>query len=103
MRVEALVAVQKRMRKRVPGRIQDAFQGAIELLARDPYGPSPDMKRSWRDVWGDLPNHRHLDLPDGWRLCYTIVEAPEQEAVVRILFVGTHREYDHKYGFTPSG
>ena len=92
----------KRLRRTMPPRIRGAAQSTLNRLAKDPYEIPPDGKGSWQKVWGS-PNHWHVNLPEGWRLCYTIMHDELGVPFVLVLFVGTHREYDHKYGFRPSG
>ncbi len=103
MRIELGPVAAKRLRKDVPERIVAAVNSTLDRLATNPYLPRPDHAGSWRKIWRGAPNHRHVDLPDGWRLCYTVMNDEEDVLFVLVLFIGTHREYDHRYGFKPSG
>ena len=95
-------AVQRRLRRRVPPRMLKALESAYDQLAHDPFGPRPDRAAVWRRAFATLPNHRHLDLPMGWRLGYAVVSHPAMGSQVAIVFVGTHKEYERTYGFEPS-
>lgn len=100
--VVATPAVVKRLGRRVPPDIQRSFEQAVEQLAADPFVPHPDRGRNWKDAFPDIQNHRHMDLRDGWRLGYTVDSLKDEAGRVIVVFFGTHREYDHKYGFKPS-
>lgn len=59
----------------------------------------PDQRTTWERPYPTLTNHRHVDLPMGWRLSYTVANPQGQAPRVVVLWFGTHKEYERKYGF----
>lgn len=99
--VLANAAVFRRLRKASkPVRLD--FEKACRQLVTRAMEPKPDHPKAWNERFVDLNNHRHWDLRDGWRLCYTIETRNDGPPRVVLVFLGTHREYDHFYGFKPS-
>lgn len=100
--VVATPAVARRLRRRVPPDILRDFERAVEMLSHSADEVRPDRTGKWEKVFRALQNHRHVNLRDGWRLCYGIEPAMDGPPRIIIVFFGTHREYDHRYGFKPS-
>jgi hypothetical protein len=99
----ATPAVQKRLGKGLPAGVQAAWDELKAQLRRDPRFVAPDKRNIWERAFGDVPNHRHADLPSAWRTSWTIRNADGgQREIVTVLFLGTHKEYDQLYGFATS-
>jgi hypothetical protein len=96
-------AVAKRLKRIRYPQIERAVERAFDQLKANPFVPRPDKERNWKDAFPGIANHRHVDLPHGWRMGYTVDSRRDLPDRVIVVFLGTHREYDHKYGFRPSG
>ena len=99
----ATPAVQKRLSKGLPAGVQAGWDELKVQLRKDPRFVVPDKRGIWRKAFGDVPNHRHADLPNAWRASWTIRNADGgQREIVTVLFLGAHKEYDELYGFATS-
>lgn len=99
----ATPAAGRRLAKGLPARVDSAWKALKERLRVDAQFVPPDKRTVWGTAFPDVPNHRHADLPDGWRATWTIrnVAGGTREAVT-VLFLGTHKEHETLYGFTTS-
>lgn len=96
----ATPTVTKRIQKGLPKPVDVAWNELKARLREDPRFVGTDKRNVWKQAFPDIPNHRHTDLPEAWRACWTIrnIEGQEQERVT-VVFLGTHKEYDRLYGF----
>jgi hypothetical protein len=84
---------------RAPNHVAAAFQRRLDVLSETgPVGP-PDREVIWRRAFAEYENHRHMDLPDGWRMGYTNETRKGLPSRIVVVFLGTHKEYERKYGF----
>lgn len=96
----AVPQVQRAINKGLPNDVGKAFEAVKRRLQEDPWFCRADKKTVWSKVWPDVPNHRHADLPDAWRCCWTVrIKNDGVDYDVTVLFLGTHKEYDRLYGF----
>jgi len=56
-----------------------------------------DLKRRF-----GIENLWRVELPDGWRMLYTIVAKPAVRPEVRILRILSHKAYDRLFGYATS-
>lgn len=97
--VEGTAAVVKRREKCKIEKVRVGFSDLLALLRDNPYFVVPDKASIWRKAFPKIPNHRHADLPEGWRVSWTVMRDGER-AKVLVVFLGTHKEYETTYGFT---
>lgn len=72
----------------------------LERLRASPVERPPDKAAIWKRVFPALQNHHHIDLRDGWRLCYSVDTSHKTSWRIIVVFDGTHNEYERVYGFT---
>ena len=76
-----------------------------ERLSRDPTVGDSIRKdlipQSLRRAY-DVDNLWRLELPDAWRVLYTIAAQPGLEPEVLILRILPHKEYDRLFGYSKS-
>ena len=96
--MEATRQVVKRITRCKDPRVREAFDSLVQRLRDDPQYVPPDKRAVWRKAFPGMPNHRHANLPDGWRAAWSVVPR-DQDVVVVVIFVGTHKEYEKTYGF----
>lgn len=77
----------------------ESFHRCLDTIASAPEAFAPDKAAVWAGAWPDLANHRHVNLRRGWRLCYTVARRAGEEPLVIVVFLGTHKEYERRYGF----
>ncbi len=97
--VVATPVVARALKAKLSADMKESIERAIEQLANDPLLTGPDQRKIWEPVFPELENHRHVDLRSGWRLCYSVVPRRGQSPLVIVVFLGTHKEYERKYGF----
>jgi hypothetical protein len=96
----ATPTVAKRLQKGLPQTVDTAWTNLKHQLGTAPRFVGPDKRDVWKQAFPDIPNHRHSDLPDAWRACWTIRNINDGEGErVTVVFLGTHKEYDRLYGF----
>lgn len=74
---------------------------AIDTLTKDPFAGVAVPRRLWPKEYVrkfSIDNLRKYDLPDGWRLLYTI-HGSEIEIVSVILEWCSHKEYEKRFGY----
>lgn len=59
-------------------------------------------RRLWPKAFRDRPNLHRLSLPNGFRAIYTVLFLQGQGHIVRIDWVGDHKEYDRLFGYSTS-
>jgi len=90
--------VKARAKCKVPG-VLDAFASVLTKLQQNPRYVVPDKPQIWKKEFPDLPNHRHDDLPDGWRVSWSVIRQGQTDSVL-VVFLGSHKDYENTYGFT---
>lgn len=96
-------AVSRRLSKGLPAKVQADWDALKRQLTIDPRFVVPDKKTIWRKAFRDVPNHRHTDLAAAWRASWTIRNADGgKKELVTLLFLGTRKDYDERYGFSTS-
>ena len=82
-------------------RLADRIAGAIGELKRNPFAGMAVPRRLWPAKYVrkfSVDNLRKYDLPDGWRLIYTI-HGDEIEIVSVILEWFSHKDYEKRFGY----
>ena len=78
-----------------------AIERIVELLSHNPfYGENAKKQlipKSYKDAY-DVTNIFIVDLPDYWRLIYTL-ESDEVEIIAFVLDIFDHSAYDKKFNF----
>ena len=70
-----------------------------EALADDPFTGTQIPKDRFPANFAEYNNLWKLDLPHAFRAIYTVVGRPGGGVRVAIDWIGTHREYDHLFGY----
>lgn len=87
-------------------RADDAWAGLVARrgsLAADTTHGEPIRRHLWPRRFQALPNlHLIPELPHRFRALYTVVRHPTQGVLVRIEWMGDHREYDALFGYKSS-
>lgn len=81
--------------------LYDFIERAISDLKKDPTCGVTIPKKLWPRVYEKrykISNLRKYDLPDGWRLIYTI-KADEVMILNIILEWFSHKEYERRFGY----
>ena len=73
---------------------------AIDRLKQDPFLGTYIEKSKWPKLYRkyQITNLRKIDLPDAWRLIYSVITAPDQKLVVLIEWFD-HKEYERRFGY----
>jgi hypothetical protein len=50
----------------------------------------------------EIDNLWRLELPDGWRVLYTIASRPAGQPEIMILRILSHKDYDRLFGYSTS-
>lgn len=82
-------------------RLFDSVEEAMGTLEKDPFAGEKVPKQLWPRIYLQkygINNLHKLNLPDGWRLTYTI-RGDEVEIVAIILEWMTHKEYAKRFGY----
>lgn len=87
-------------------RAREAWRGLVARRARlmEDTGTGEPIPRSrWPRPFRDLPNlYLVPELPHRFRVLYTVIRHPREGVLVRIEWVGDHREYDELFGYRTS-
>ncbi len=59
-------------------------------------------RNRWPKRFRDHPNLYRLELTDGFRALYTVLFIQGEGHIVRIDWVGDHKEYDRLFGYSTS-
>lgn len=62
----------------------------------------PVERTKWPKAWRDRPNLNRLELPNGFRAIYTVLFVQGEGRIVRIDWIGDHKEYDRPFGYSTS-
>lgn len=57
------------------------------------------QRRLWPRQFRDRPNLYRLELIGGFRALYTVLFVPGQGHIVRVDWIGDHKEYDRLFGY----
>ena len=82
-------------------RLADRIAGAIGELKQNPFAGVAVPRRLWPREYVrrfEIDNLRKYDLPDGWRLLYT-VHGNEVEIISVILEWCSHKDYEKRFGY----
>jgi len=82
-------------------RLAGHIRGAIDALTRDPFSGVAVPKRLWPKRYVHefvVDNLRKVDLPDGWRLIYTLL-GNDVEILSIILEWFSHKDYEKRFGY----
>ncbi len=82
-------------------RLFGSVEEALGTLERDPLAGEKVPSRLWPRVYFQkygINNLHKLNLPDGWRLAYTI-RGNEIEIVAIILEWMSHKQYEKRFGY----
>ena len=72
------------------------------FLEQDTTLGDPIERRKWPSRFRDRPNLYRLSLPNGFRAIYTVLFIQGEGHIVRIDWVGDHKEYDRLFGYSTS-
>jgi hypothetical protein len=93
------VEIDDRAWTHAPPAVRDALRRHAKTLAKRPH-EAGDILRRRPTRFKDAPNlYRCPALPDGWRALYVIDTLRPDQRVVRIVFLGTHKEYERLLGY----
>lgn len=103
MSVELDADVERSLRKRLRrGEIDRVLRHLRRLAAEldaDPFRGDLLRRRLVPRTLAHLPNVWRTELPGSWRALYTVAGFPGRGVVVRIVWIGDHREYDGLFGY----
>ena len=68
-------------------------------LREEPYLGDRIRQGLWPAKFRLMPNLYRLELPDGWRALYTVSTHPRTGDMVKIVWIGDHRQYERLFGF----
>ncbi|MCX6777516.1 MAG: hypothetical protein NT157_01385 [Candidatus Micrarchaeota archaeon] len=82
-------------------RLAEYIEEAIGELKANPFAGIPIQRRLWPPEYVrkfGIDNLRKYDLPDGWRLTYTL-QGNEIEIISIILEWLSHKQYERRFGY----
>ena len=68
-------------------------------LKKEPFLGDRIPRRLVPKCFRKLPNLFRLELPEGWRVLYTVASSPATGTQVRIVWIGNHTRYERLFGF----
>ncbi|PIT84771.1 hypothetical protein COU37_01620 [Candidatus Micrarchaeota archaeon CG10_big_fil_rev_8_21_14_0_10_45_29] len=82
-------------------RLFDSLEEARDKLEKNPFVGVRVQKALWPKIYVKrygINNLRKMDLPEGWRIVYTI-KGNEIEIVAIILEWFSHKQYEKRFGY----
>lgn len=80
----------------------DALVTKRESLEADTTLGDPIERSKWPKQFRERPNLNRLELPNGFRALYTVLFIQGEGHIVRIDWIGDHKEYDKLFGYAAS-
>ncbi|MCK4367727.1 MAG: hypothetical protein KAW84_07270 [Thermoplasmata archaeon] len=93
------VVVDEEMFKASGGAQKRKLREYADRLTEGPFLGDRIQKRLFPKRYRNLPNLFRLELPGGWRALYTVASSPTHGIQVRIVWIGSHSEYDRLLGY----
>lgn len=85
---------------KLPAIVQDNLRTKVKpTLLSDPFWGDRSRKNLWPKRFRALPNLFRFELPESHRGVYSVLTYPGQEREIRIVWLGSHEQYDRLFGY----